>query len=141
MKIGKLVLTTEEKIYDRVRKAVLENENYYENKIAKLETEHNKKISTLEEHYEEKVDILIEQNRNLKDQRDEIARSRAGYKSRNTILARDRKALEEKIKELKSDRYLRRSLPKDKTQSHQQQKIKSSTVQSKIVKNTHEESL
>ena len=50
-KIGKFVITTEEEIYERVKKAVLENENYYDKKISNLKAECQKKIDTAEEHY------------------------------------------------------------------------------------------
>ena len=136
-KIGKFVITTEEEIYERVKKAVLENENYYDKKISNLKAECQKKIDTAEEHYYEKTEILIEQNRGLKEQYDEVVRSRAGFKSYNTILRKDKMKLEEKVKELQSNRYLVRQIPKDKTQSHHQPKIKSSFVQSNLVKKAH----
>lgn len=136
-KIGKFIITTEEEIYNRVKKAVFENENYYDRKIADLKTTYKKQIDVKEEHYNEKADILIKQNRGLKEQYDEVVRSRAGYKSYNTILRKEKIKLEEKIKELQSDRYLVRQIPKDKTQSHHQPKIKSSAVQSNLVKQAH----
>lgn len=136
-KIGKFIIITEEEIYDRVKKAVFENENYYDRKIADLKTTYKKQIDVIEEHYNEKADILIEQNRGLKEQYDEVVRSRAGYKSYNTILRKDKIRLEEKVKELQSNRSLVRQLPKDKTQSHHQPKIKSSSVQSNLVKQAH----
>lgn len=136
-KIGKFIITTEEEADQKLRSAMLENKKYYDIGITNLKADYKKRVDRVEEYYREKVEILVEQNRNLKEQYDEVVRSRAGYKSSNTILRKNKIKLEEKIKELQSDRYLKRVLPKDKTICRQQPKIKSSSVQSNIVKQMH----